>query len=289
LTIAVSAARVPHSTPAAILPPHVHEEDSLEEILPQLEENPAFAAYDADTETLEPAAPVKQAKKVKPKKKSGLLAVVQQPSIKEEDQVIADEALRLVLPSRCHDVITKFFVSYDKNLKSRGYAGASTLIVQSLPNKNEERGIFIHEATHVLDLGCLVGTPSSGESAFRDGATVMFNDDPSVDFYKISWLSEHIQRSDAKKADFVTGYAPTNPFEDMAETVTFYVLNKDAFKARAATNDALAQKLAWVERYVISGHTAYAKSTEPATTKIPWDATKLSYEWLGKQQVAVKN
>lgn len=218
---------------------------------------------------------------------SGLLAVVQQPDILPEDQKLMDSVLRLVLPPRCQNIIQKLYVYYGNDLKSRGYAGATTLIIEGSLPVPEKRAIAIHEATHVLDLGCLIGTPASGESVFKDGITPMYNDDPSVQFYGIDWASENIQKKEATKADFVSGYAASNAFEDIAETVAYYVVAKDAFVLRAAKNSALAAKLKWIETYVFPGGMQVADGKK-WDGKIPWDVTKLSYVWTGTEsRVAV--
>lgn len=280
LTVAVGAFSVPQAKEPATSSP------VQEAAIPQAQ---TVVTAVEEAEHPAPKSTPETTKKVRPMKRatSQLLAIVQQPSIKEADQVIADKALRIVLPSHCRNIIKKFFVTYNKDLKSRGYAGASTLIVQSLPDKKEEFGIFVHEASHVLDLGCLTGSPESGESAFRDGGTVMYNNDPSVEFYSISWMKENIQAVGSERSDFVTGYAASNAFEDLSESVTYYVLDHAAFTKRARTNAALAQKLAWLEKYVFSGDIRVATATTEWNGKIPWDATKLAFNWNDDTLVAM--
>jgi hypothetical protein len=79
-------------------------------------------------------------------------------------------------------------------------------------------------------------------------------------------------------ADFVTGYAyQADNFEDLAESVTYYITQEDAFRERAKTNTALAKKLSWLETYMPKGKRLADGDTWNG--RIPWDATKLAFEW----------
>ncbi len=227
--------------------------------------------------------PVAKAKLTTPTAtKTGYLAVVDQPEIREEHKAIADEVLRM-LPTTCRNQLENFYVRYD-NPEQRGLAGAHSVIVTGNVPPQEFRALLVHEIFgHIVDLGCLKGTAESGFSAFRDGKNPIYADDKSVSFYQISWLTEKVQRADTKAADLVTGYASWDAFEDFAETVTYYMLQEDAFRARAATNDVLAKKLSWLETNLFPRKIRIAEgsSTWDGTT-VPWDATKLPYAWLGK-------
>lgn len=220
------------------------------------------------------------------KRVEALLPIVRDPSIKEEHQRIANRVLRTIIPSRCIGDLKYFYVMYGP-MKSRGYAGKDTVIVDGKLSDDEFTAILFHEAAHFLDLsGCVTGTPESGLSAFKDGTDKIYNDDPSVAFYSISFAAANIQKKGAVPADFVTGYAKTNCFEDMAESITYYVVHQDDFRTRAAKNRVLAKKLEWIETYVFPGGRAIAKQEGPEFTKIPWDATKLSYSWIANEVAA---
>lgn len=241
------------------------------------------------------AKPTIQAKIIKPKKAAvapkmvasvtpvvtthTYLPIVEQSGANEEQKKIADEMLRL-LPDSCIAKLKNFYVKYGANMQSRGYAGASTVILSGdVKNADEFRLLVAHEVLgHFNELGCLTGNPSSGISAFKDGDTVMYNDDPSVAYYAISWSSVGQKKKSTTNADFASGYAPTDPFEDLAESVASVVGNPEGMHERGKTNAAIAAKVAWVETYVLKGRTL-AKGT--GSTKIPWDATKAAYTWLG--------
>lgn len=214
---------------------------------------------------------------VAPRPKPRLLPVVDQRDIREEHKIIADELLRL-LPASCHGALKNFYVRYGPT-ESRGYAGASTVIVSGLLPAQEFRSLLAHEFTHVVDLGCLTGNLGSGRSEFRDGATVFWNDDPSLAFYRISWTAEKKRRKDARAADFISGYAASDAFEDMAEFVAAVLLHPTYVEARAAEHPVIARKLAWVRAYVLPASVRPSASALTWNGDIPWDMTKQLYEW----------
>ena len=212
-----------------------------------------------------------------------LLPVVDQADIREEHKIIADEIFRLV-PAACRNQLKNFYVRYD-NPQQRGLAGKTSVIVSGNVTEAEFRALLIHEFFgHVIDLGCLEGHANSGISNFRDDTDVIYKDDPSVSFYQISWLTDKIQRADSHPNHYVTGYASWDAFEDFAETVTYYVLQEDAFRARAAKNPTLAKKLQWMETHLFTKQKTVARGLSNWDGKsVPWDATKLPYEWHAKQ------
>jgi len=214
--------------------------------------------------------------------KRSYLAVVDQPDIQERHKIIADEVLRL-LPESCSSQLKNFYVRYDKP-ERRGLAGKNTIIVDGTLPDEEFRAVLIHEALgHVFDLGCLEGSPLSGNSIFKDGNEPIFRDDTSLSFYRISWVDSTHQRTETKPEDFVSGYAASDPFEDLAESVIYYVLHNASFVERAQTNTALATKLKWLQTFLPVVPNTVATAGGAWNGTVPWDATKLAYEW--KRQV----
>jgi hypothetical protein len=195
-------------------------------------------------------------------------------------QILAE--LEGFLPASCAQKTRNIFVRYDRP-ERRGLAGKTTVIVSGSLPLQEFRAVLVHELLgHVNDLGCLEGTPKSGASAFRDGNEVIFNDDPSTAFYAISWTAAKQKREDSLDRDFVSGYAKADAFEDVAESVAFYVLHREEFRRRAEENPVLARKLAWVETYALPSAQSYALSTYVWDARnIPWDITLLPYVWMG--------
>lgn len=187
------------------------------------------------------------------------------------------------MPKQCHSTLKNFYVRYDTS-GQRGVAGKESIVLDgSTIDDSEFRTLFVHEFGHVLDLGCLQGTPETGESEFKDGNDIMWNDDPSLVFYRISWRLHNVQKADAKPEDFVTGYASWDIFEDIAESLTYYVFQREAFRERAETNAVIAKKLAWIETYVFPGGKTIAEGRHQWTGEAPWDSTKLPYTWNSAQ------
>jgi hypothetical protein len=229
----------------------------------------------APVATEPPGKPVPQAPEQK------FLAVVDQPDIEEHHKIIADEVLRL-LPATCTSQLKNFYVRYDKP-ERRGLAGKSTIILDGTLPDEEFRSVLIHEAMgHVFDLGCLTGSPLAGNSIFRDGNEPIFRDDPSLSFYRISWVDSTHQRTGTNPKDFVSGYAASDPFEDLAESAIYYVLHNGEFTQRAMTNAALATKLKWLQTFLPVAPVSSGTLAAAWDGTVPWDATKLPYEWEGQ-------
>ncbi|MEK7136858.1 MAG: hypothetical protein AAB853_01100 [Patescibacteria group bacterium] len=211
-----------------------------------------------------------------------LLPVVAQSDILPEDQIFLDRILRS-LPPLCTQNLEQVVVRYTENAE-RGQATATTMILRgplaSLPEneKKEMAAVIVHELCgHGVDLGMLRGTRESGESAYPDGHIATFNDDPSAAFYAISWKNSEEKFSEARKDHFVTGYAMHDPFEDIAESITYFALQEQAFRERAAGNPVLAAKLRWIETYVFPEGKGLALGAG-WNGSIAWDATKIAYE-----------
>lgn len=207
------------------------------------------------------------------------LSVFDQPDLEPRHRRLALQVYRL-FPTTCRQKLKSFSVLY-KNPQHRGLAGKGVVIVSGIVADSEYLGLLTHEmAGHFWDITCITGTKASGASAFKDGATPVYNDDPSVGFYGISWQTSDKRKPTAHEEDFVTGYASSkDPFEDLAESVSYFLLQPELFASRAQTNPALAAKLAWLqEHFPTTTRVAIGTDTTPG---IAWDATKLSYRWLG--------
>ncbi|MDD3897189.1 MAG: hypothetical protein PHU04_05150 [Candidatus Peribacteraceae bacterium] len=217
------------------------------------------------------------------------LPIVDQENIELKHKQIADEVLRL-MPTECVKTLRNFYVRYN-NPAQRGLAGKNTLILSGNVPDAEFRALLIHELGHVFDLSdataCLGGTSASGKSRFRDGNDLMFNDDPSVDFYSISWANEKTKRADARAEDFVTGYAATDTFEDLAESFAYFALQNGTFRERAKSNTALAEKYQWLSAQ-FPGIERNAVGQSQWNGTVPWDATKLAYDWQPNAYIARK-
>jgi len=208
--------------------------------------------------------------------------VIDQNDIQQKHKEIASDVL-YSMPVKCQDTLKNFHVRYD-NPEKRGLAGKSTIILTGNVSDQEFRALMIHELGHVFDLSpeknCLAGSSAAGSSEFKDGNTLIYRDDPSLGFYRISWASEKSQLANSSKGDFVTGYASWDVFEDFSESHVYFVLHNEAFKERAKYNSKLAQKYNWFVQNLYPSGVQLATSEHTWTGKIPWDATKLPYTWI---------
>ena len=213
-----------------------------------------------------------------PKRDRAVLPVVDQPEIVERHKVLASEVLGL-LPKQCQAQLKHFYVRYDKP-ERRGLAGNNVIIIDGTMPDDEFRAVLIHEALgHLFDVGCLMGNEDAGASAFLDGSLPIYNDDPSLAFYRISWTSSQKKRPNTNAQDFVSGYAETDPFEDLAESATYFLLHRRAFRERARKNVALATKYKWLEAFLPAASSVEANDTTAWKGIVPWDITKLPYAW----------
>lgn len=201
-------------------------------------------------------------------------AFLEQPGITDHHKKLAASVFD-VLPASCAKNIRTFSIIY-KDAKYRGLGGKTTIILDGSVKDDEFVALLIHECGHVIS-GNMIGGPQSGESAFRDGKSPFYNDGAAVPFFAVSWENERTLKKGSKDADFVSGYASSDIFEDFAETFAAYVLQRPYLKKRAGTNKAIAQKLAWMEANLPLSETAVGTTTYAGTKDVPWDVTKLPY------------
>lgn len=161
----------------------------------------------------------------------------------------------------------------------RGLGGRNLIIIRGVNMDSEEFfGVLIHEIGHSVDLGYLSESDKDKESEFTDNKTPVYEDDPSLGFYRISWKDEENFKKDTSNKDFVSGYALTDPFEDFAETYVYYVLHNKDFKSKTQTSEKLLQKYEFMKNTVFDGKEF--DTGELLTEKLynrPWDITVLSY------------
>lgn len=228
------------------------------------------------TWTAQVTAPAAPAAAAAPAPAQDELRAVDEATMTDRHRQLAKLVLGL-LPRDCQAKLQSFTVLYD-NPKHRGLAGKGVILLAGNVPDSEFVGLLMHEGLgHFADLTCWSGTPQAGDSPFIDSGDVMYRDDPSVAFYSLSWSESKIRRIDSRAEDFVSGYALTDTYEDFAESVAYYFLQEEAFAQRAQTNPVLAGKLAWLRAHYPKTNVSITGSAWNG--KIPWDATKVAYEW----------
>ncbi len=126
---------------------------------------------------------------------------------------------------------------------------------------SEFLSVLIHEFAHYYDIYSLPG------NAFWD---------ISSKFYGISWDSVTTIAPWSVQADFVSGYAMTNQYEDFAETYLYYVLHNEDFRKKTQGSLRLKQKYNFMWDYVFQKNqfTWQDYSTE-LIENYYWDITKI--------------
>lgn len=196
-------------------------------------------------------------------------------TLRHDEQTIC-EALTQV-PSDHAETLKNLTIKYEgkKTGEDRAQAGGQLMyIAGDLP---ELYNVFLHELGHNIDTGMLQGTHAAGKSIFSSQKLVVYSDDPSLDFYTISWKSETKLRG-SSKSNFVSGYALVNPQEDFAESYMMYITQGATFRAWAAKNTVLKRKYEWLRDTLFDGQEYFTGSATTDTaiaSSRPWDATKL--------------
>jgi hypothetical protein len=166
----------------------------------------------------------------------------------------------------------------------RGLGGNSTVILRCQEIGDRELvSVLVHELAHLYDTGVLEGSFLAGKSSFMDGSAPIYKNDPSLEFYRLSFLDESTLKPEAAEEDFVTGYAMTDPFEDFAETYNFYLLQGRTFRALAEQNKILKSKYLFMRDRVFAGQEFdYSSSSdrlaEPLVSYRNYDSTLLGFD-----------
>lgn len=182
------------------------------------------------------------------------------------------------LPEEHANSVENIILDYNPEAH-RGLGGNSMIILRGVNMGTEEMvSVMIHELGHNVDYAYLVPKEEERASVFRDGALTLYETDASLDFYRISWLSNNKRKNAATNMDFVSGYAMSDPFEDFAESYVFYVLHNKDFKVLAASSDALYAKYSFMKHEVFDSLEFDTGDGEIKENLRPWDITVLDYD-----------
>ncbi len=160
----------------------------------------------------------------------------------------------------------------------RGLGGGGLVILRAVDVSTAEFiSVLIHEAAHNVDFGYLAPTKKERKSPFYDGKHALYETDPSLDFYRISWLNNNRMKRGISNMDFVSGYAMSEPHEDFAETYLYYVLHNKDFKVMATESDVLLAKYKFMKYQVFNGKEFDTGDGVLKANSRNWDITVLSY------------
>lgn len=149
----------------------------------------------------------------------------------------------LTSPFKIADVLRK--LSLTNNAGRRGYAVKDSLTINlgSIKNYREYMEILIHELGHVVDLGVVAGNASKKHETFTEFGNQAFSvDDPSLNFYRLSWDAENIRKAGAWQLDFCSNYGQTNTFEDIAECFNLFLTHNALFRYFSTRSDIMKRK-----------------------------------------------
>ena len=124
--------------------------------------------------------------------------------------------------------------------------------------------IFIHELSHYIDIYFLK------KKVFQD---------PSSQFYAISWHNTNTIVGGQKNKDFVSGYAMTNKYEDFAESMTYYVFANEEMREKSKNSFSMKQKYRYFEKNVFKdGSFKTTNFSSKEAKRYYWDITKKSFD-----------
>jgi len=182
------------------------------------------------------------------------------------------------LPLSHAESVTSITIDYSPNIR-RGMGGNNRIILRGVGMGSEEMvAVLIHEVGHNVDYAFLAPEDQAIRSPFMDGRTPLYESDASLDFYRISWLSDAKRKNAAVNTDFVSGYAMSDCFEDFAESYAYYILHNKDFKRLAASSEALYAKYQFMKYRVFDGIEFDTGEGEADENMRPWDVTVLSYD-----------
>lgn len=151
-------------------------------------------------------------------------------------------------------------------------------------NEQQLRALVMHECGHVIDFFSLTGTPRGTSSPFTIRTLSTFADDPSLEFYTLSWSNPQKKLPKSKLDDFVSVYAQKDPIEDFAETYVYYLIHRKAFEERLPRSTVLRAKYNYMKK-LLGTDIAIAKGNN-WNNLIPGSVPGVDYAWLGLKAAA---
>lgn len=172
-----------------------------------------------------------------------------------------------------------YYIKIQENKNGRRwYAWHYSVIINIKENikYKEFFEVMNHELGHIIDLWLIEWDSEQKDTIYTEFWKANFSDnDPSIDFYKISWESEKMRKKTHSSKDFVSWYALTDPFEDFAETYNMYVNHNEIFKKMTKESIYLEMKYRFIEKYMEGEYIKKWKYDNYKYEYRAWDSTRM--------------
>lgn len=213
------------------------------------------------------------------------LTITAQDANKNQVQLGSGEALLIpriiaALPQKALNSFEQIIIQYgNPSDMRRGMAGGGVMIVKDIASMRrgakEFISVFLHESGHVVDINYLKGNSSSPETAFKDGHTPLYSDDPSVEFYSLNWNDDKTRASNDNDLNFPSRYAMTDSFENFAEVFNAYISQAEALRTIASKNSVLQKHYDFIKNKLYDGGEFVAEVDSLQLDQDPrvWDTT----------------
>ena len=171
----------------------------------------------------------------------------------------------------------------NENTRSRWYSSRSQMVLNVRPmwSYSEFIKVMIHELGHFLDFDYLAwDLRLPKDTTFTEFAKVVFPvDDPSLDFYKLNRSNENTRKKWITYKDFVSGYAMTDPFETLAETMHFYMNFNGLFRELVKQSSVLGEQYQFMDeifggQYISDGMKKKGEFEKYKRDFRPYDTTR---------------
>ncbi|HCW31912.1 TPA: hypothetical protein DGH83_00210 [Candidatus Peregrinibacteria bacterium] len=177
--------------------------------------------------------------------------------------------------------IQNLTLSFDPTIR-RGLGGGHTMVIRCVNiDEQEMAAVVVHELGHIVDTGLLSSKKNKQQSQFDDRGNPVYSDDPSIQFYKISWLNSSSLKSNSPVSNFISGYSQELPQEDFAESYAAYILHGRLFRFYAAHNEEVAKKYIFLRDVVFKGQEYQLQESLPKILEIKnrvYDVTRLDFD-----------
>lgn len=193
-----------------------------------------------------------------------------------KEQEMQARSILAEIPASHFQSLKKIVADTDPNAR-RGLASFKSLYlgVSNIHSAQEFRRVLIHEIGHVLDLGGLTAIERKVDSGFRDGSNVIYESDPSLDFYRLCWENEYTQNGNCGEMDFASRYGSTDAFEDFAESYLLFTENNASFVEMAKQSVVMAEKYDFFAQTVFNGKIPQTGSAQLPKSGRVWDLTEI--------------